>query len=336
MKRTWIYILAGIAVIVIVAALTQFSGRAGNRSQSVVYCNSDGTLTDTRPIQSHRSYCLQSLSLVSNLQPNAPIKYSFRIVDDQGNTLKDLDTVHEKIMHFIVVRKDLAEFQHVHPDFDEKTGMFTLSDLSFPTDGPYRLFADFTPSSSQMGADGMKLGVTSFQDVIVGDTTKYQQQPIGAENTTAQIGAYTITLKRPATIQAGSETPFTFSVKKDGKPVQNLEQYLGALAHGIILRQDSLDFIHAHAENGMTGMNPAMGSTQHDMNQMGEEGMAMNTGGPDIDFMTAFPSTGMYKFFLQFQHEGKVITADFVLNVVQGSSTSERSVPGMDVPGVSM
>ena len=60
--------------------------------------------------------------------------------------------VHEKIMHFIVIRKDLANFQHVHPDFNSSTGEFTLSNLTLPSDGEYRLFADFTPTASQMNA----------------------------------------------------------------------------------------------------------------------------------------------------------------------------------------
>jgi len=38
-------------------------------------------------------------------------------------------------MHIIVVRKDLANFQHVHPKYDPATGKFTFTDLMFPSDG---------------------------------------------------------------------------------------------------------------------------------------------------------------------------------------------------------
>jgi hypothetical protein len=34
-----------------------------------------------------------------------------------------------------------------------------------------------------------------------------------------------------------------------------------------------------------------------------------------IDFSTRFPETGIYKIFTQFQHNGKVITTDYVVRV---------------------
>jgi uncharacterized protein YxeA len=63
--------------------------------------------TATGPIQSHRSYSMKSASSNTDLQPGQSGTYAFSVVDEQGNTLKDFATVHEKQMHFIVVRKDL-------------------------------------------------------------------------------------------------------------------------------------------------------------------------------------------------------------------------------------
>ena len=309
-------IIGIIAVVVIVGGVLVYTKNSGSpaTTSASIYCSSDGTLTDTKPIQSHRSYCLQSLSPVNTLQPNVPITYSFRIVDDQGNTLKDLDTVHEKIMHFIVVRKDLAEFQHIHADLNTLTGEFTVPDLIFPSGGAYRLFADFTPTTSQMGPDGMKLTATPFQDVNVGDLKKYSAKSIGTEDRNKTFGQYQISLAlQPAQITKGSPESLTFSIQKDGKTVKNLEQYLGSLGHAIILREGTLEFIHAHAEgHRMSSMSATMSGTMPDVNQ---EGMKMDTGGPTIDFVTSFPESGKYKIFLQFQHESKVVTADFVVHV---------------------
>jgi hypothetical protein len=39
-------------------------------------------------------------------------------------------------------------------------------------------------------------------------------------------------------------------------------------------------------------------------------------GGPHISFRTSFPKPGLYKVWGQFQHKGKIIMADFVLEVV--------------------
>jgi hypothetical protein len=37
--------------------------------------------------------------------------------------------------------------------------------------------------------------------------------------------------------------------------------------------------------------------------------------GPEAQFMTTFPTSGIYKLWGQFQHEGKVFTVPFVIEV---------------------
>lgn len=101
------------------------------------------SLNDRPSAQSHRSYSVSSTAESSKYIPKTPSSYSFSIMDDLGNTLRQFAVVHEKIMHVIIVRKDLAEFQHIHPSFNETSGIFTFTDLVFPSDGRYRIFTDF-------------------------------------------------------------------------------------------------------------------------------------------------------------------------------------------------
>lgn len=272
-----------------------------NTTDEKVYCSSEGTLSSSQAIQSHRSYCVQATANITGYQPNKPSIYSFRVVDDQGNILKDYDTVHEKIMHFIVVRKDLANFQHVHPDFDSATGEFSLSTLTFPSDGKYRLFADFTPTSSQMGADNTKLPVTISQDVNVGNLANYKQVAIGNTTTTKTFDGYQFALtKTPLQLATGSENKLTFTITQNDKPVKDLEKYLGALGHSVILSEGDLQFIHAHPVEDPT--KPQTGN---------------------VNFMVDFPEAGKYKVFTQFQKDGKVITTDFVVIVVLGQANGQ-------------
>lgn len=264
------------------------------------YCGSDGGLTSTQPIQSHRSYCIKSNAGVMSFVPNTPVAFKYSIIDDQGNTLKDLDVVHEKVMHFIVVRKDLANFQHVHPEFDSGTGEFTLSNLTLSTDGEYRLFADFTPTASQMGPNGDKLPVTIYQDIRVGNLANYKSQPIGSSERSKTFDGYQVTLiPDSSSIASSADISFDFEIKKAGKLVTNLEKYLGALGHTVVLREGDLQFIHAHATQEIT--DPQTGK---------------------VNFVVTFPEAGNYKLFSQFQHEGKIITSNFVVNVAQGQESS--------------
>ncbi len=236
-------------------------------------------------VQSHRNYEIEVILDATNIRPNQPTKFSYKIKNDKGEVLKNYETVHEKIMHFIVVRKDLQYFQHLHPDFNQATGEFTV-DITFPADGLYRVFPDFTPGED----NPQKLPVTVFHDISVGDKDRYKAQPVIPDTQLKKtVGEYQITYAFPTEVMMRNEISYSLTMEKNGKPVTDLENYLGALGHSIILKMRTLDFIHTHAEE-------------------------INIRGPKIKFSTSFPESGIYKIFTQFAHQGKVFTVDYVIN----------------------
>ena len=57
-----------------------------------------------------------TLELARRTAPQGkPFALAFRIVDGRGRTVRDFDVEHTKRMHFIVVRRDMTGFQHLHP-----------------------------------------------------------------------------------------------------------------------------------------------------------------------------------------------------------------------------
>ncbi len=72
---------------------------------------------------------------------------AFRILDEAGEPLTSYDVQHEKQLHLIAVRRDLAEFRHVHPRLDPETGRWTVP-ISLGG-GAWRLYADFAPAGSE-------------------------------------------------------------------------------------------------------------------------------------------------------------------------------------------
>src|SRR5215213_2220745 len=66
----------------------------------------------------------------------------FRIVDEHGDAVTSFDRTHTKRMHVIVVRRDLSDFQHLHPEM-AADGTWTVP-LRLAAAGTYRLFADFS------------------------------------------------------------------------------------------------------------------------------------------------------------------------------------------------
>ena len=159
-----------------------------------------------------------------------------------------------------------------------------------------------------MGSMGMALGVVSSQDVNVGDITKYKPQPtvLDAQSTKIYNG-YQIQYNFPSEIKANAPINFSLTVSKNGKPVTDLEDYLGALSHSVIIGTD-LSYQHIHAVDKNGHMESSQGSTP---------GMAMGDTmtGPDINFTTTFAQAGTYKIFTEFQEQGKVTTTDYTVEV---------------------
>ena len=241
-----------------------------------------GHMTSTT--QSHRSYEMEVVTNLDNVVPNKPIRITYKLKNDKGEIVKNFDVVHEKIMHFITVRHDLQYFQHLHPEFNPQTGEFTIS-ATFPTDGPYRLFPDFTPSDE----NPQKLPVTAARDVEIGDLKKYKAESVLQDiQTSKSFQGYDVKFSFPASLKAQGELTYGLNISKDGALVTNLQTYLGALGHSVILKEKTLDFIHTHALEGKGA-------------------------GPEIAFATTFPKKGVYRIFTQFQHEGKVVTTNYAI-----------------------
>ncbi len=298
-----------LVIVVVGVAIASVAKKQDNKqvtSEQSLYCSSEGVLSNKKPLESHRSYCVKSNVDSRAYSANSPIEYSFSIVDDQGKTLKDFTMTHTKLMHVIVVRKDLKYFQHVHPDFNQESGQFTLNNLILTADGQYRVFADFVPAGAQMGADGMPLGATIFQDIAVGDD--YRPEPIGSEVKTKTFGDYQVTIKPSSNpLVSGKDSSLTFNLAQNDQPITDLQEYLGALGHSVIIREGTLDFVHAHPER-----DPSIG--QHG----------------NVHFAVDFPQAGKYKVFSQFQRQGKVFTTDFVVSVAQGANSN--SMDGTNMP----
>jgi hypothetical protein len=86
--------------------------------------------------------------------------------------------------------------------------------------------------------------------------------------------------------QAGEEAELRFSITGDGEPVRT-EPYLGAGGHLVALREGDLAFLHVHPSDDA------------------------------VSFAATFPSTGRYRLFLQFKHEGRVQTVAFTQEVAR-------------------
>jgi hypothetical protein len=156
----------------------------------------------------------------------------FRIVDARGRTVRDFDVEHEKRMHLIVARRDLATFQHLHPE-QQADGSWSV-DVRLGEAGSYRLFADFA-------RDGQAFTLAS--DLRVDGRADLRPLPSPGD-TAVSDGGYDVRLEAVEP-HLGEEARLRSTITKDGVPVET-EPYLGAGGHLVALREGDLAFLHVH------------------------------------------------------------------------------------------
>lgn len=226
-------------------------------------------------------------------------------IADGATTLTSFDVVHEKKLHLLMVTPDLSWFAHEHPEL-QPDGSFAL-DYTFPRAGTVRLFSDFK-------ATGRAAAVVPVDLAI--DGAAAPAQPLVATDLSKPraIGAYSVRLTTPPSASGAAGT-LKFLVVKGGKPVKDLEPYLGALGHLVIINEDGKTFLHSHPEDHAAPHDDT-GTAPHAHPSTGE-----------VVFGTHFPKPGLYKAWAQFLHKGQNIVADFVLDVKPGVAGAAAKAP---------
>ncbi|WP_409469660.1 hypothetical protein [Streptomyces sp. HC307] len=195
----------------------------------------------------------------------------------------------EEELHLILASRDLTVYRHLHPT-RTADGTWRMP-VNLPTAGDYRLFADFAPAAE----DGESL--TLGTDLAVAG--HYEPQELPQQVSTSRADGYTVTLH--GDLDTGSARDLTFEVRKDGKPVTDLQPYLGAYGHLVALRAGGLAYLHVHPNS--------------------EAGGARTKPGPTVSFTATAPSAHTYRLFLDFKHDGKVRTANFTVQAGLGGDT---------------
>lgn len=199
-------------------------------------------------------------------------EFRFTILGPNGAPVTLYTAEHERELHFIVVRRDLSGYQHLHPTRAAE-GTWSVA-LRLPAAGVYKAFADFQPAGASMP---LTLATDLFAE------GGFQPTALPAATRTAVVDGYTVTLA--GTLHAGQESELTFAVERDGRPVTDLQPYLGAYGHLVALRVGDLAYSHVHPQG-----TPGDGATQP---------------GPRVSFHAELPTAGLYRLFLDFQ------TSDF-------------------------
>ena len=229
------------------------------------------------------------------IAPNEAVTLQFRIFDSQnGNPVTFFQKNYEKLMHLVIIGDNFLDFSHIHPTQDKNT--FTIT-TQFPKDSIYHLYLTYQPLGSieQQAAFTIPVGSEKSDPRAPADT-----------GLTKTVGDYTVSLSYPKPLLASQMTlgeqslTFTIRNQRTGKAINSLQQYLGAFGHLVMINEKTYDYLHVHPVAKRAPL-------------------PRQTGGPEVDFvplgLTRPIKPGTYRLFAQFNPNGEIINAEFIIQI---------------------
>ena len=225
----------------------------------------------------------------------------------------DIVPDHDHLAHVFIIRSaDMSAAAHLHPI------EFSGRDFSIPVPvlpaGDYHLFADvvhrtgfsetYVANLRQENASGGMLGP---DDAVASAIT--------AGNSAAPAmlpdGSSMVWTNASRTIKAKQPMRFGFEVRDaNGRPVTDLEPYMGMAGHAFVVRSDFSVFAHLHPAGSvsmaaleMAQPKPAaMQSMRHPLD---------NSSPATLSFPYGVSTAGKYRIFVQVRRHGQIETAAF-------------------------
>ena len=234
-----------------------------------------------------------------------PTKFTFSVHHPlTGAQAKDFALMHDKLFHLFIVSRDMRDFAHVHPQH-HPDGSFTI-EHTLPRPGHYVLFSDFLAMGGGAQVATTPIVTAGVDTDLISAAAKLTPDMPWVKTVD---GVKVEILNPPSEILGGEETDFIFRFTNAAAnaPITDLERYLGAFGHMLILSEDMTEYVHAHPRE----------ETQPDPS-------APPTGGPEVLFDALLPKPGRYKAWLQFQRGGKLSTVSFTFAAPRPGETPLR------------
>lgn len=240
---------------------------------------------------------------------------------------------HGHLMHLFLVSPQMDRMYHLHPEQNAANPFVFTEKLPPVAPGQYKLFADIVRASGFPDTMVADVNVTQTGDnAFTGDDSSVAAAPLterAAGNQVSPLSAddRMVWERAPGELTSNQLLWFKFRVEDlTGKPVNDLEPYMGMAVHAEFVASDFSVFAHVHPDGSVSmaaldlASRGANASSMQDSGGMaGMAGMAMlgMTGAaptplpPEVSFPYGFPKAGLYRIFVQVKRKEQVETGVF-------------------------
>ena len=214
---------------------------------------------------------------------------------DSHALITDYTMDHTKLMHLIIVRADFREFIHVHPALH--AGHFRIL-VALSSGQRYYAFADSAPAG--IGQQVIRFTLKS------GEPPSVQATKVAASLPEVAAGPYLVRLTQTI-VPVGQPIPLAVTITRHGRLASDLQPYLGAAAHVVVVATSDLSYIHVHPMAHGQKMVMGGGMSMPDMKPSERVD-------PHLDlYLPALTHRGAYEMWLQFRGGGALYVAPFTI-----------------------
>ena len=207
---------------------------------------------------------------------------------DTGETVREFEVVHDMPYHLFLISQDMEFFQHIHPE-QGNDGVWSI-DVTLPTPGVYTLLSDFVPKGGSAQFLARPLVTADYTGGLLSQTARL----VPDASPTQTVDGLTATVSfDPPVLRAGLDGHLTFRLTRadTNEPVRELQPYLGAFGHMLIVDSKVIDYVHAHPVEALPP------GPVEDLR-----------GGPQVMFGGLMPAPGLYRAWAQFRYRDKIYT----------------------------
>jgi len=258
-----------------------------------------------------RDYALDFRTTPTLVRPGQNTRWSFSIRHPgTGEPVQSLERVHERPYHLFVISQDMEHFQHIHPE--QQADMSWAIDVTLPTPGYYTVLSDFLPTGGASQLLSRPLVTAGYAGDLAGNSAHLipDTNPVKVvDDVTARVSL------DPPTFVAGlyGHLIFHLTDTKTGQPVIDLQTYLGAFGHTLMMSEDMLDYVHSHSLDILAaadddGVPQFIIPPGADLEKL--------RGGPDVTFDGLMPKPGRYRAWTQFRRNNVIHTFTTTFMVV--------------------
>jgi hypothetical protein len=259
-----------------------------------------------------RDYDLELRTIPAVVRPGQRASLRFKIIHPgTREVIKKFEVVHERQYHLFLISQDMDYFQHIHPQ-EQADGTWTI-DVTLPRAGYYKVLSDFLPSGGSSQFIARPLVTAGYAGDLVGDGAHLVPDTLLTKSDDDITASVTCD---PQQFVVGLYGHITYHLTDTatGRPITDLQTYLGAFGHTLIMSEDMAEYVHSHPLDILAMPDDEGGPPVFLIPP--DADLEKLRGGPDVTFEGLMPKPGRYRAWTQFRRHDKLHTFAFTFNVV--------------------